>query len=556
MLSSRFLKAGAQHGKLYKKTEPFFVWLTKLYKGSLDSFMNRRWMALVVMGASVILIVILGSLINRELAPLEDRSRVRMFASAPEGATFEYMDNYMDRLIALVKEVIPESEREGIISVTSPGFGASSSVNSGFSFVILVDPDKRDRTQNEIANALSAAVRQLPGARTFVSQQQSIGTRGGGLPVQYVIQAPNFERLREALPRFSEDAQQQPEFQYVDVNLKFNKPELRVDINRAKARTLGVSTRDIAQTLQLAFSGQRFDYYIMDNEQYQVIGQVDREDRNEPLDLRKVFVRNDRGAMIQLDNLVNLSEQSSPPQRYRFNRFVSATVSAALNDGYTIEDGIVAMDRVAANILDDSFSTSLDGASRDFVESSSNLVFAFLLALLLVYLALSAQFESFRDPLVIMFTVPLALTGALFSLWYFNQTLNIFSQIGIIMLIGLVTKNAILIVEFANQRKAKGFAFEDAISGAAVARFRPILMTSFTTVFGYMPIALAIGAGSQSRASMGIVVIGGLIFATILTLYIIPVMYSYLSSKDKAVSNVTVEGAAITRKTEELVESE
>jgi len=554
MLSSRLLRPGAHHNWFYRRTEPFFRRLTEGYRSSLDWFMHRRWMAFVLIGGAALFIVVLGISLPSELAPMEDRGQIRLFATGPEGATFEYMDDYMDRLIAGVKGEVDSSEREGILSVTSPGFGASGSVNSGFMFVILKDAGERERSQDEIADALSAMVNGIPGARTYVSQPQSLGGRGGGLPVQYVLQAPNFEQLKETLPEFAEQARQQPEFQFVDVNLKFNKPELQVDINREKARVMGVSTRDIAQTLQLALSGLRYDYFIMDGQQYQVIGQLHDAAMDEPSDLGKLTVRNRNGKMIQLDNLVELREQSSPPQRFRFNRFASATVSAGLAGDNTIEDGIRAMDRVAASVLDESFSTALDGPSRDYVESSSNLEFAFLLALALIYLALSAQFESFRDPFIIMFTVPLALTGALLSLWYFNETMNIFSQIGIIMLIGLVTKNAILIVEFANQRKARGMEFIEAIQGAAVARFRPILMTSLTTVFGYLPIALAIGAGAESRSSMGIVVIGGLIFATLLTLYVIPVIYSYLSSREKTVSNVAISEEI--RREERSVEAE
>ncbi len=503
--------------------------------------MHRKWLALTMIGVSVLLIGVFAMILPRELAPLEDRGRIRFFATGPEGATFEYMDDYMDRLINTIQASVDSSEREGIISVTSPGFSASGSVNSGFAFLILVDAGDRERSQQEIAGLLARRVQEIPGAQTYISQEQSLGGRRGGLPVEYVIEAPNFESLKETLPQFQERARQQPEFQFVDVNLKFNKPELRVDIKRRRAQTMGVSTRDIAQTLQLALSGLRYDYFIMDGQQYQVIGQLEHSARDEPLDLRQLTVRSRSGRMIQLDNLVSFSEQSSPPQRFRFNRFASATVSAGLAGDYTIADGINAMDRVAEEVLGESFSTALDGASRDYVESSSNLYFAFLLALILIYLALSAQFESFRDPFIIMFTVPLAITGALFSLWYFDQTLNIFSQIGIIMLIGLVTKNAILIVEFANQRKAAGMEFLRAIQGAAVARFRPILMTSLTTVFGYLPIALAIGAGAKSRSSMGIVVIGGLIFATFLSLYVIPVIYTYLSSREKSVTNVAVD---------------
>jgi multidrug efflux pump len=252
-----------------------------------------------------------------------------------------------------------------------------------------------------------------------------------------------------------------------------------------------------------------------------------------------LFVKNNKGELVQLDNLINLSEQSAPPQLYRFNRYVSATVSAGLAPGNTIGDGIRAMDEVADKVLDETFSTTLSGASKDFAESSSSLLFAFLLAVGLIYLVLAAQFESFRDPFIILFTVPLALAGALLSLWYFNQTLNIFSQIGQIMLVGLVTKNGILLVEFANQRKAAGLNRLEAIKEASVSRLRPILMTSLSTVLGTLPIALALGAGSESRVSMGIAVIGGLIFSTFLTLVVVPVMYSYLSRKTAEVSNIT-----------------
>jgi multidrug efflux pump len=283
--------------------------------------------------------------------------------------------------------------------------------------------------------------------------------------------------------------------------------------------------------LQLAISGQRFGYFILDGKQYQIIGQVERSDRDDPFDLRQIYVRNSSGALIQLDNVVQLTEQSSPPQLYRYNRFVSATVSASLAPGKTIGDGIAAMDDLAEEILDDRFYTALTGVSREFQDSSSNLLFAFLFALVLIYLALSAQFESFIDPFTIMLTVPLAIAGALFTLWYFDESLNIFSQIGMIMLIGLVTKNGILIVEFANQRKAQGMDVNEAIVGAAQARFRPILMTSFSTVLGTLPIALALGAGAESRVSMGIAVIGGLVFASILTLYVIPATYSYFTSR-------------------------
>lgn len=527
MLSTRLLKKRETHNWFYNITEPFFVSLNQGYRSSLGGFMRVRWLVFPIMAMFTATFIGLYFMLPAELAPLEDRSRMRVIATAQEGATFEYMDGYLTGVVDYVMAEVTEAE--AVVSVTSPGFGASSSVNSGFVNVILKDPTQRERTQQQLADKLSADMRQFTGARTFVTQEPTIGNRRGGLPVQFVIQAPNMDRLKEVLPKFIEEATADPTFAVVDVNLKFNKPELRVEINRERARALGVSVMDIAQTLQLAYAGQRFGYFIMDGKQYQVIGQMQRQFRNEPLDLRSLYVRNSRGEIVQLDNVVTLSEQSSPPQLFRFDRYVSATVSAGLASGKTLSDGIEAMNDIGDRVLDASFRTALDGESRDFAESSSSLLFAFALALILIYLVLAAQFESFIDPFIILFTVPLAITGAFGSLWIFGQTLNIFSQIGIIMLIGLVTKNGILIVEFANQRKEQGLSVTDAITEASAARFRPILMTGLSTILGIAPIALAIGAGSESRVSMGIAVIGGLIFAGILTLYVIPAIYSYFS---------------------------
>ncbi|MFO7314890.1 efflux RND transporter permease subunit [Rhodothermus marinus] len=527
MLSTRLLRGHQGHSWFYYKTEPFFQRMAQGYRRSLEAFLRRRWLAFPILLVAGGLIVWFMESLPAELVPMEDRSNISLFASGPEGATFEYMDAYMDQLIRMIQEEVPE--HEAIISVTSPGFGASSSGNSGFVRLILKDPEQRTRTQQEIADYLSQRVRDFPGARTFVSQPQSIGNRRGGLPVQYVLQAPNLEKLREVLPRFLEAAEKDPTFTFVDVDLKFNKPELRLQIDRARARQAGVSALDIAQTLQLALSEQRIGYFVMNGKQYQVIALLQRENRNDPLDLRTLYVRNARGELIPLDNLVSLSEESTPPQRYRFDRYVSATVSAALAPGKTIGDGIAAMDAIAERVLDETFSTALSGPSRDFAESSRSLLFVFLFALALVYLILAAQFESFRDPFVIMLTVPLALAGALLALWYFRQTLNIFSEIGMIMLIGLVTKNGILIVEFAKQRKAAGLPVLEAIKEGASARFRPILMTSISTILGILPIALALGAGSESRMPMGIAIIGGMVIGTLLTLYVIPAIYTYLT---------------------------
>jgi multidrug efflux pump len=534
MLATKILKPHHTGNWLYRKTEPFFVRLITGYGESLKKFMKNRWTAIPVMGITLVLIILIWRFLPAEMAPLEDRSNLRVNATAQEGATFEYMEKYMDELYRLTKKEIPEAE--GIISIISPGFAGTA--NNGTLRVILTDREKRKRSQQEIADNLSPSIKKLIGARTFVIQQQTFGSRRTALPVQYVIQAQDIEKLKAVLPRFLAEASESDIFQVVDVDLKFNKPEIRVHINREKAVLLGVSTRNIGQTLQLALSGTRFGYFVMNGKQYQVLGQFERLDRSAPIDLKSIYVKNNAGQMIQLDNLVTLEEESSPPQLFHYNRYMSATVSAGLVKGKTISQGIAEMDRIAERVLDETYSTALAGDSKDFAESSSSLLFAFALALVLIYLVLAAQFESFRDPLIIMFTVPLALSGALIFLWYFNQTMNIFSQIGIIMLIGLVAKNGILMVEFANQRKSGGLSRENAIVTAAVARFRPILMTSMSTILGTLPIALALGAGSESRISMGIAVVGGLIFSTFLTLYIVPAMYTYLSEKSKSVSNV------------------
>ncbi|MFA0961422.1 efflux RND transporter permease subunit [Roseivirga sp. BDSF3-8] len=534
MLCSRILKKRERHNVFYRRTEKYFKGLNERYNRSLEAFMAKRWLAFVVMGVSIGVMALLFVTLDSELAPLEDRNGFRIMASGPEGTTFDFMDRYVDEVINRIDNDIPEAK--AVISVTSPGFGASSSVNSAFWRVMLIPAEERDRSQQQIVDAFTPVIGSMTAARAYVSQEQSIGNRRGGLPVQYVLQAPDIDRLKKVLPQFMEEVRANPAFTFADLDLKFNKPELEIKIDREKARKMGVSVRDIASTLSLGLSGQRFGYFIMNGKQYQVIGQMLDRNRNEPLDLKSIYVKNNRGELIQMDNLVYMEEQSAPPQLYRFNRFTSATVSAQTAAGVTIGEGIAIMDEIAANLLDESFSTSLDGPSAEFQESSNSLYFAFGFALILIYLVLSAQFESFRDPFVIMFTVPLAMAGALLTLWYFNETLNIFSQIGIIMLIGLVTKNGILIVEFASQRKAEGMSKKEAIIGAAEARFRPILMTSLSTILGILPIALALGAGSESRVSMGIAVIGGLIFATVLTLYVIPAIYTYFSSSEKRVA--------------------
>ena len=532
MLNAYLMKQGEQkRSKFYDMTEPYFVKMNTSYATSLKKFMTKKWISFPIIIGCIGLIVLFYSLLKKETAPYDDRSFISLNVSAPEGVSYDYMDRFMTELTELINDSIPEKKVSLII--TSPGWGASS-VNSGRARIRLVEPGEREKSQAQIAQDLTGWTKQFSEAKVSVSETPTISVgRGGGFPIQYIIQAQNFEKLQEKIPEFMDAAANDPTFSVTDVNLKFNKPEVYVTIDREKAQSLGISVIDVAQTLQLSLSGQRFGYFMMNGKQYQVIGQYDKKDRETPMDLTSIFVKNKEGRLIQLDNVVTVEEQSSPPQLYHNNRYMSATVSASLAPGKSMGEGIAAMESIREKVLDDSFTTDLGGESRDFVESSSNTAFAFGLALLLIFLILSAQFESFIDPFIIILTVPMAIAGALFSLWLFGQSWNIFSQIGTIMLIGLVTKNGILIVEFANQLREQGKSKYDAIVEASEARLRPILMTSLTIALGALPIALSIGAASTSRIGMGVVIVGGTLFSLILTLFVIPSIYLMWSRERK-----------------------
>lgn len=533
MLNVKLIRKNQKKSKFYIRTEPFFENMTNSYTETLINFMKKKWISVTILVASIVLIGVLVRIVPSELAPLDDRSLLRYSVTGSEGSTYEYMTRYMDKVAELVNDSIPEAIVN--LEIISPGNGGSN--NSGFGRIGLVAPDQRERSQQQIADFLNKKLSGFPDARAIVVQEQTISGGGSGartsLPVQFVIQNQDFEKIRAVLPEFFAEVSKSPVFQGTDVNLKFTKPELRVTTDRERARDLGVSVGSIAQTLQLYYSAGRLAYFLIDGKQYQVIGQVDRANRDQPLDLKSMYVRNDKGQLIQLDNVVKIAEDATPPAIYHFNRYKSATVQAGLAPGYTVGDGITEMNRIAKGMLDETFSTALNGPSRDYAESSSNILYAFAFALLLIYLVLAAQFESFIDPLIVMLTVPLAISGAFLSLWLFNQTLNIFSQIGMITLVGLVTKNGILIVEFANQRMEHGLSKYEAAVEAATARLRPILMTSLAVILGVVPIAFALGAGAKSRVSLGIVIMGGMTFSLVLTLYIIPMMYVLFASKTR-----------------------
>jgi multidrug efflux pump len=538
-------KNPTDHSWFYKATEPFFKGMENFYQQWLKAFMRIKWVALLLIMLCLGAIYMIGSTLQSELAPLEDRSQFRIQLTAPEGTSFDAMDNYITNVTEMVIDSVPE--KRVIYSLTAPGFVGTGNSNTGYLRVMLVDPPDRNRSQADIVKAINKNVSKYNTGRAFVLEEQTISVnRRGGQPVAFVIQNNNFDKLTKALPKIVEEAKNSKILLNPDVDLKFNRPEIKVEIDRLKAAALGVSITDVSQTLQMAYSNRRMGYFTKDGKQYSVIGQVSRAERDDPGDMRLLYVRNNKGELISLDNLIITSETNSPPAIYHFNRYKSATVSAGLQPGYTIGDGIKEMERITKKVLDDTYATALTGSSRDFKESASNTTYAFLLALVLIFLILAAQFESFVDPLIIMFTVPLALAGAVLSLWLFDHTLNIFSQIGMIMLIGLVTKNGILIVEFANQNQLKGMSRLDAVIYAATQRLRPILMTSLAMALGALPLALSLGAAATSRIPLGIVIVGGIIFSLVLTLFVIPAMYAFLSRPKKISEIDTILGTVNT----------
>ena len=520
MLATKMLRYREKQNWFYRKTEPFFDGMNRYYSRSLAYVLKHRVMAIPFTLLMLVIIAFLWNKIPSEMAPLEDRSQINIDTKAAEGASYEYIRDYTEEINDLVDSIVPDAA-----FVT-----ARVSSGSGNIQITLKDIKERDYTQMEVAEEISQAIRTHTKARAFVRQQSSFGGRRSSMPVQYVLQSVSIEKLELVLPEFLARVYDNPVFQMADVNLKFTSPEMRVEINRDKAGTMGVSVRDISESLQYGLSGQRMGYFYMNGKQYEILGQINRQQRNKPSDIRSIYIRNDKGEMIQLDNLVEFVEAVAPPKLYHYNRFVSATISAGLAEGKTIGQGLDEMDKIAADVLDETFRTALSGDSKDFRESSSSLMFAFILALVLIYLILAAQFESFKDPFIIMLTVPLAIAGALIFMYFGGITMNIFSQIGIIMLIGLVAKNGILIVEFANQKQEHGEDKMQAIRDAALQRLRPILMTSAATVLGLIPLAFATGEGANQRIAMGTAVVGGMLVSTFLTMYIVPAIYSYIST--------------------------
>jgi HAE1 family hydrophobic/amphiphilic exporter-1/multidrug efflux pump len=526
-------RKSAQHSKFYLKTEPFFSGMESGYKNILERFVNHRWIAWLIVTVCLLIVFFIGRSLQSEIAPLEDKGMIRFQVTGQEGTSFAQMTSSTRSLEDYLIDSIPERD---FTFFAVPGFG-STGINSAAGRLGMVPVSERKKSQTQVATELTRKMSRFNNIRIFPVEEQTIAVglaSRGALPVQFVIQNLDFDKLKTFIPKFLEAARSDKTFQNVDVNLKFNKPEADIYIDRIKARDLGLTVSAINDVLLSAFSGRRLDYFIMNGKQYQIIGQVRLKDRQEPADILKLYVRNNKGVYISLATVVNIVPNAIPPALFHFNRYKAATFSASLSPGKTVGDGVKAMQTIAGSVLDNTFQTSLSGPSRDYSESSSNTAFAFGLALVLIYLVLAAQFESFKDPFTIMLTVPLAIAGAVLSLWIFHQTINIFSEIGMIMLIGLVTKNGILIVEFANKKKLQGIPINQAVVEAATQRLRPILMTSLATSLGALPIALSLGSAATSRIPLGVVVVGGIMFSLILTLFVIPSVYTYISNKHVA----------------------
>ena len=515
MLATKLLIKREQQSWFYRKTEPFFEGMNRVYSQSLAAFLKRRWIALPFTIVTILLIGVLWNTIPAEMAPLEDRSQISINTMGAEGVTYEYIRDYTEDINHLVDSIIPDAE-----AVT-----ARVSSGSGNVRITLKDMKDRDYTQMEVAEKLSKAVQKKTMARSFVQQSSSFGGRRGGMPVQYVLQATNIEKLQEVLPKFMTKVYENPVFQMADVNLKFSKPEARININRDKASIMGVSTKNIAQTLQYGLSGQRMGYFYMNGKQYEILGEINRQQRNKPADLKGIYIRSDNGNMVQLDNLIELTGGIAPPKLYRYNRFVSATISAGLADGKTIGQGLDEMDKIAKETLDETFRTALTGDSKEYRESSSSLMFAFILAIVLIYLILAAQFESFVQPLIVLLEIPIDVAFALLLLWICGHTLNLMSAIGLIVTCGIIINDSILKLDAINELRKTGMPLLEAIHEAGRRRLRPIIMTSLTTIFAMVPLLFSFDMGSELQKPLSIAMIGAMFIGTLVSLFIIPLIY-------------------------------
>ncbi len=530
MLSARVLKRlhGESTSLAARTFESFFTFLDRLFRATLGLVLRVR---LLMILAALLIVATSGWFFFKlpsELVPTEDRGVSFGIVIAPEGATLDYTDRYMREIESVL---LPLPERQGLFTATGLGFGGPGRVTNGFLFLNLKPRDERERSQQQIVQQLFPRMIGIPGVLAFLINPPSLGGRFTS-DVEYVLQAETYEQLNQAVATMMGEASKLGYLINLDTDLRLNKPQLDILIDRERAAGLGISVTDIGSTLEMLLGGRVVTQFKRGTKQYDVIAQMKPSGRATPDVIDGLYLRSN-GGLVQLASVVNVRETVAPKELNHFNRVRSAKITASLAPGVGLGQALDDLDAIARAALPTNVKRELAGRSLEYKTSSSSLYYMFILAVAFVFLVLAAQFESFIDPLTILFTVPLALFGALLSLWFFGQSLNIYSQIGLIMLIGLVAKNAILIVEFANQLRRRGMGIREAVSEAAAIRLRPILMTSFSTIFGVLPIAAGLGAGAEARRPLGIVVVGGVFFSTFFTLVLVPVVYSLLARFSK-----------------------
>ncbi|NMG15230.1 efflux RND transporter permease subunit [Aromatoleum bremense] len=526
MMCSKLLRHEQRHGRFYNAIERFLGWLTNGYRRALTTALQLRWVVVlafvVVAGSSLVLLKTLKT----ELAPVEDRGRVVGIFSGPEGATIDFMGRYMSQVEAIFAQT-PEVNRYLVIS-------GSPTVSQGISFAGFTDWAERERSAAEIAGELRPKLSAVPGLLAFPVLPAAFGQSSRSRPVSFVITtSESYDELARHTERMLDELRAHPGFVSPDTDLKLTKPELAVDVDRDRAADLGIPVDVIGRTLETMLGGRQVTRYKKDAEQYDVIVQVEAASRTIARDIREIYVRGKSGEMVPLANLVQVRETVSPRELNHFGQRRSVTISANLAPDFALGEALAFLEQTAARVLPAGYAIDYDGQSREFKTSSASLALTFVLALAFIYLVLAAQFESFRDPFIIMLTVPLSMTGALAALYFTGGTLNVYSQIGLVTLVGLITKHGILIVEFANQLRDGGAALRDAVIDASVLRLRPILMTTGAMVLGSIPLALATGAGAESRQQIGWVIVGGLLLGTVFTLFVVPTVYTLLARRER-----------------------
>jgi len=543
MMCSKLLRRVPSHGRVYNVLESFFNGLSSGYRRALSWSLGHRLVIVAAFAAVAIGGGILFKALKSELSPLEDRGFFIGVMVAPEGATLDYTDGYA-KIWEEIYSQVPEITSYFV--VVAPGLQRPNPVNFALSFVRVKDWSERSRSTQEITASLAPKMfATMPGVMAFPINPPSLGQSFRNPSVQFVVQGTSYAELDRMVNALMAKARAFPGLANVDSDLKLNKPQLSVDIKRDKAAAVGVQVENIGRTLETLLGGRQVTRFKREGKQYDVIVKLEDKDRRQPNDLTSIYVRGNDGRLNQLANLVTVRETVAPKELNHFNRLRATIISASVNAPYTLEEALDFLEKAAAEVLPPQFQTALDGQSREFRESGQELWVVFALALAFIYLVLAAQFESFRGPLVIMLTVPLAITGALATMKLTGVSLNVYSQIGLVMLIGLITKNGILIVDFTNQLRDRGMEKLQALAEASALRLRPILMTSAATVLGAVPLAIAAGAGAESRSAIGWVIVGGVSIGTLFTLFVIPVAYTFIAGERERIIEEGAGGAAV-----------